>query len=94
MVKGFDDDAEWSVSEEERAGGGGERKREENSIRVRMHHQLFQFPNSISHRFYLLYADSLKVLSLSRGKAPDRLLRRNQRLPMLVLVLFRMDKEE
>lgn len=68
------------------------KKRVENSIRVRMHHQLFQFPNSISHRFYLLYADSLKVLSLTRGKAPDQLLHRNQRLPMLVLVLLWVDK--
>lgn len=87
MVKGFDDDVEWSALERKKKKGA------ENSIRVRMHHQLFQFPNSISSAFYLLYADSLKVLSLSLGIAPDRLLHRSPGLQTMVLVLF-VDREE
>lgn len=59
----------------------------ENSIRVRMHHQLFHFSllNSISS--YLLYVDSSKVPSPSPRIKPDQPLRPTPDLMMSVLVL-------
>jgi hypothetical protein len=54
----------------------------------------FNFPIRFPLRFYLLYADSLKVLSLSLGIAPGRLLHRNLDLPMLVLVLHEAERGE
>lgn len=91
MVKGFDDDVEWS--DVKRVGvDKSTKRREEIQLESWMHHQLF--PISLcSLSIYLLYVDSLEVPSLSPRIKPDPLLRRNRGLMMLVLVLhFAKDK--
>lgn len=76
MLSGLQSENEERIEEEQ----------SDNSIWVWMHHQLFHFSHPISS--YLLYVDSLKVLSLSPRIKPDQLLRRNPSLMMLVLVLW------
>jgi hypothetical protein len=95
MVKGFDDDAEWSDVKTVAQWGKDDKEREiqlvsECTINYSPFPLLILFRLSI----YLLYVDSLKVPSLSPRIKPDLLLRRSRGLMMLVLVLHFNERQK